>query len=609
MRGALTKAVVAIGVLPAVLYAQRVKGTLHDSASTMPLNGAVVSVVDSTGAVTARAVVDGAGTFSLPLTAAAARLRVIRIGYRPRDVPLPSNRSHGDVSVVVSLSRIPPILETVRVSGTELCPGSTDRGAAFQLWDQARAGLLATVVARETNPADVAALAYQRNVGPSDDLIMHQIAASRLGRTSRPFKAAAKPETFAKSGYIEQDSTGARTYYAPDEQVLLDESFAATHCFHIQPPDTAHVGQLGLAFTPARGRDTIVDVTGVIWMDAVTPAVRALDFRYTNLEPAAMNAASGGHVEFQSLSNGVSFIDWWNLRFPLLSRVARASSMGPTPPETRRRRERVDYRVDQMVESGGEVLMSRWKDGTTWQSPNSGVAGTVTQRGSQAPIPFALVSLAGTADTAMADAQGRFDLAPIPAGHYSLVVRDTTLSGYVADRLAKRLVTVSRDSLTPVTVELQSPTDLITALCKDQPARTAPSVILGHLDTPDPRGIEVRATWNALAARADANIAVETTTRESTVDDRGHFLICAPGRGQAVRLRVVREDVPADTSIVTNDSLITSVRWTLPRLPGVRPELTAFAAPAPGRSSARAAPASDTPPRRPRATVPRRRRT
>ena len=37
------------------------------------------------------------------------------------------------------------MLEAVRVAGREVCPGSVERGGAFQLWEQARADLLAAV--------------------------------------------------------------------------------------------------------------------------------------------------------------------------------------------------------------------------------------------------------------------------------------------------------------------------------------------------------------------------------------------------------------------------------------------------------------------------------
>src|SRR6185437_6417194 len=132
---------------------------------------------------------------------------------------------------------------------------------------------------------------------------------------SRPFLSSASAAIFAKRGYMVEDRTG-RTFDAPDADVLLDESFAATHCFHFQRADGAHRGQFGLAFTPvpSRNRDTLVDVTGTIWIDGVTPEIRTLDFLYTALEPAAADMKSGGHIEFRTMSNGIAFVQRWFLR-------------------------------------------------------------------------------------------------------------------------------------------------------------------------------------------------------------------------------------------------------------------------------------------------------
>src|SRR5262249_46313846 len=158
----------------------------------------------------------------------------------------------------IVMERIPPMLNTVHVSDNELCPGSADRGVAFQVWDQARAGLLATVVARELKPAQARTLTYESRLTPSDERVQKQTKRIGTGRTKRPFIASQTPVYFARHGYI-LDDTSMRIYNAPDADVLLDESFATTHCFHVQAADPEHSGQIGLAFNPAPGRDTLAD--------------------------------------------------------------------------------------------------------------------------------------------------------------------------------------------------------------------------------------------------------------------------------------------------------------------------------------------------------------
>ena len=115
-----------------------------------------------------------------------------------------------------------------------------------------------------------------------------------------------------------------RNFFAPDADVLLDESFATSHCFRLAADDTSHRGQIGLAFTPApgRGRDTLVDVAGVIWIDRATPALRSLEFLYTGLgHPRRLRAAgtssfSRCRTEFPSSNGGRCASSSWGRSRP-----------------------------------------------------------------------------------------------------------------------------------------------------------------------------------------------------------------------------------------------------------------------------------------------------
>jgi hypothetical protein len=141
------------------------------------------------------------------------------------------------------------------------------------------------------------------------------------------------------------------SYNAPDADVLLDDDFAATHCFRVQSADKEHPEQIGLAFSPARGRDRLVDVTGVIWIDRVTPKLRTLEFRYTGLEPAATESGSGGHIEFRTMQNGVAFIERWHLR--LASLVADPRRRSPPSGVPNDRTKRTDFAPGRLAGVGG----------------------------------------------------------------------------------------------------------------------------------------------------------------------------------------------------------------------------------------------------------------
>ena len=112
-------------LFPALVHAQ-LRGVVRDGPTRAPLSGAVVTVLDRAGATTARAITDVDGRFTVGLAPSAVSLRVVRIGFRPRELPTPA--SIGSPLEIV-MERIPPMLNTVHVNDNELCPGSADRGA------------------------------------------------------------------------------------------------------------------------------------------------------------------------------------------------------------------------------------------------------------------------------------------------------------------------------------------------------------------------------------------------------------------------------------------------------------------------------------------------
>jgi Carboxypeptidase regulatory-like domain len=549
--------------------AQQIRGVVRDSTTSAPLPAVVVSALDSTGATLTRTIANANGEFSLSRPPRIGRLRAIRIGYRPRDVPVPE----GTRPVEFVMARIPPILEAVRVSDHELCPGSPDRGSAFQLWDQARAGLLAAIVAREANPATATTLTFERRMFPGDDLVRRQTVEVHNGRTTRPFVAFAAPSRFAAAGYL-RESGSDRLFLAPDADVLLDESFAATHCFHLQASDAGHSEQIGLAFVPVPGRpDSLVDVSGVIWIDRSTPALRSFDFRYTSLEPAAIRAEAGGHLEFKSVANGVSFIDWWSLRLPVLVGVPRLMTSTPTTssPPSARRQDRRDVRVDEIQESGGQVLESTWSDGVKWRDPPSGISGSVTQRADGRAAARARVTLAGTSETTTADDHGNFTLAPLVPGRYSVTVADTSLGAFAPPRSEASVVDVRRGEMTALTMEVPSAMDAINQVCRGQRPVPNTTTIAGRVLLPTgspPQGGVVSASWQADFSVAGGSVGISTAKRSIDVDSEGRFLFCGVAPDRPVRLTLTFPGGVADTTVQSFETVLKSVEWRpTPRRP------------------------------------------
>src|SRR5690242_9658514 len=105
---------VAVSVAVATAEAQRARGVIRDSTASTPLGGAVVLAVDSSGKVAARTIADSSGRFSLGLSPAIARLRFMRIGYRPVEIPV--HQARDTAGLELRLARIPPMLDAVRVT-------------------------------------------------------------------------------------------------------------------------------------------------------------------------------------------------------------------------------------------------------------------------------------------------------------------------------------------------------------------------------------------------------------------------------------------------------------------------------------------------------------
>jgi hypothetical protein len=575
----LFRALVALSV-PAIAGSQQLTGVVRDSTSRAPLAGAVVSAMDASGATVRRAITDASGRWSLAAVDRPARIHVIKIGFRPADVAVPGDEASFDVAMV----RLPAVLEAMRISGREICPGSSDRGAAFQLWEQARAGLLAAVVARELKPAAATIVTYERALSPGDEIVRRQRTTTKTGQTTRPFRSSAPPAIFAQLGYMTDDSTG-RLFSAPDADVLLDESFGATHCFHLQSADGAHPAQIGLAFTPARGRDTLVDVKGVIWMDA-TPNLRSLDFSYTSLEPAAMDLPAGGRIEFQTMENGVAFISRWWLRLPNLEPVPAFSNPLPNMPAQRgsgvvRRSERRDQRIAEVSETGGIVLDARWPDGVHAHDEPARIVGSVARKNSAGGVPYATVTFAA-GDETVADSAGAFTHELVP-GKYIVTASDTTFAAYVAPRTASRRVEAVRGRTAVVRLELPTLTTVLADRCEGHKIRANTAMLLGHLTAGDgaplPAGVRVHAAWQADYSPPTAiAMAVLSEAQDVEIDDDGRFAVCGVARERPIRLTLLSgESALADTVLkIFNINPVIDIDWVVRRAPAGVPRTAAL---------------------------------
>ena len=172
-------------IVPAA-QAQRVRGTLTDSSTHEPVTGAVVSVLDSAGKFLSRTIADDKGQFAAARLRGARTLHIVRIGYQPVDKPI----ADGDTVVELRLMPIASRLATLTASEGRVCPGKPGTNEALELWEQARSGLLASVVSRESNPPRLRIRNYWRERDPVRKRIESDSSRTRELVADRSYVAA-----------------------------------------------------------------------------------------------------------------------------------------------------------------------------------------------------------------------------------------------------------------------------------------------------------------------------------------------------------------------------------------------------------------------------------
>ncbi|HEX7938412.1 MAG TPA: carboxypeptidase-like regulatory domain-containing protein, partial [Gemmatimonadaceae bacterium] len=302
----------AFVVLPNVLCGQGLRGTIRDSTSGLAVPAAVISTVGLPDSLTRRVLSDATGIYRIQLPDGARRIRVVRIGFRPRTIDVPAA---SDQSVDIRLERLPTMLERVRVNDQPNCSRRSDRATALALWEQARAGLLATVVARDENQARLKRFNYYRIIGEERATILSQVVTTEEVRNGRPFGAARSASYFVSHGFRD-DSGSYPTFYAPDADVLLDESFTKAYCFHVAEADERHPGAIGLGFEPAHSRAGRVDIAGTVWIDSTARSLSDIQFQYRGLPRDEQLLRLGGRVSFRVMPAGFTIIDRWSMQLP-----------------------------------------------------------------------------------------------------------------------------------------------------------------------------------------------------------------------------------------------------------------------------------------------------
>lgn len=538
-------AVMLIPVLSTTVAAQEVlAGTIRDSLTGAPVRGAVVMLFGERDTV-ARVLTAADGTYRLS-GAGASRVRVVRIGYAPHDVDLRSLlHTSADISLVPLGRRLP----AVSVRASQLCPRRPDQAEALALWAAAADGLLALAVASsEATVSDtVTQIRFVRLVDGTGSRVRSQTVEHVVTGNAAPIRADRAPEDFATTGYLLR-SPSTTTFLGPDPIVLLHPTFAETHCLSVRHDPRRHVGQVGVAFAPVRGRTGIPDIEGVLWLKDNPLALESLDFTYRGVDKVVRDVQAGGRLEFETLTNGLPLIQYWHIRSPQMVYL-------PAGRSVQGGRVEVTGDVPSVVavnETGGLVESGHLSDGTSWAARLATWNGRVLNDRSDDPVPGAVITLDSTDYLATTDSNGRFAFTRLLPGPYVARVRDSVHvmagfadSGVLIPRHAVVQQTVTRESSVRLDVALQRTlrTDLrlpwrspVPGCGNNSPAQPR-FTVAGSVMTPDSLPVPmaaIRLSWGESGRDRNASTVIEART-----DAEGFFLVCGVVGDRALDALVV----------------------------------------------------------------------
>jgi hypothetical protein len=529
--------VVAMTAHVPALRAQVLSGTVRDSASQAPIPNTRVLTLDPTGRATASVTTDQQGRFRIsPWTSRAAaragtvRLRVLRMGFRPREVTVA--RAAAAAKFDVSIVPFPIVLEEFQVVAPS-CQKRADRAAALGLLQQVRMALFATVLARSQSSATMTRLLYDRRVESRTGRILSQSVRTRVtSATSEPFTAARSASTFNRQGFV-HDASGAHTYVGPDAETLIDDAFASRYCVKLAGVDRGRPNLVGLGFEPVDREDGRIDIVGTVWIDTLSRVLEDLTFRYVGLDRETSALAPEGRLSFRELPNGVVIIDQWSLR------LAGAQSSGALP------------------EIGGEIARATWPDGSSWRA-TLGAARLHVVDSQGRPATAASVELEGTDYAPKIDSSGILQLNDLLPGPYTATVRDPRLIALgIPARAATLHFVAARDSTKEALLEVETADDVVRRRCGAEVPTGNRAWLLGRVVTAD--GQPVRdARWSI---RDEFGTAV---VEDGKVDADGLFQWCRLPMNSRVNIDVWRESRRASASRIVMEPL-TTLHFVLPQ--------------------------------------------
>ncbi len=536
-------------------------------AGDAPLADALVIVDDSAGSRVAESLVDESGRFVIGVRKAGRYvLRARRIGFTAIQTPPFSVRAGETVVRNIVMTALPFSLNNIVISGASQCVVRPAEGeATARVWDEVRKNLEATRLAYTRRMLFV--IRHDVRMRRVNGDVVHEQNERQSGASGNPFFSA-PPDSLARAGYVVlgRDTTDSSIFYAPDANVLLSESFGATHCLRTRTGDARHPQDVGLAFEPvesrgARADGTLrADVRGVLWVDGRTSELRALEFSYTGMPFGVSESQAGGRLEFLRLSGGALVVREWMIRAPEMREIRQAGA--DTVSSDMR------VKVFGLRETSGEIVEASTLDGRAlWHAAGANLVGVVVDSEGRAPVAGAIVRIGNTAYRTATDADGRWRLDGLPTGPHELLLSARVIEVFGA-KAVTRLVTLRAGVTDTVSLVVPATSAFVASACGDAVRASGASVVAGIARDSSSGASLAGATvlvWSMPPAHATSGTSRGIEFRaEFVTDSVGAFHVCGVPDDAALALRVRLGDrrsglssfETSRASIVIRDALV-----------------------------------------------------
>lgn len=535
--------------------AQVITGVVVEEGTEAPVDGAMISAVDSLARTRAATLTGRDGRFRIAgLEPGRYVLRADRIGHRSSYSDTLGLAGPDTIQVRLAV-RVEPIpLAGIRVEGEGRCTVRPREGeATARVWEEARKALAAAAWTRENQSYRFRVMTYMRRLDVTGRLVEEDRSEYTDTWSRKPFRSLAAG-LLADRGFMEETEGGGSIWYAPDAEVLLSDAFLDTHCMNARAGQGDHGGLVGLAFRPVEGREE-EEIRGTMWLDAETSELLWLEYDYVNLDLHIPTEGLGGRVEFDRVPGGGWIVRQWWIRMPVIHlRPSGQSGFTLRPVLAGYLQE--GGRVLEVAERGGRVVMV---------TETGAIQGTVSTPEDEGGLEGARVWIPGAGSETITGEGGLFSFTELGTGAYEILWSHPRLDSLGVSSVMEE-VTVRRGEVTEVELATPSTADVLEQRCRSEAAvrPAGAGVLVGRVVNPQGMplpGAAVTIGWDdweswvledergAVApgdsARAAAEFAGGTRLlrtgenawrAEMVTDGQGYFLTCLVPAGHFLDL-------------------------------------------------------------------------